>query len=145
MEAKEKTKDIGWILVFVCWLVASVSTLGSLFFSEVMNYPPCVLCWYQRIFMYPLVLIFLTGLLSSDKGVVRYSLPLALFGWIISIYHNLLYYKILPESAAPCLQGISCTTEYIKWLGFVTIPLLSFACFSLLITLLLIIKRNFLR
>ena len=121
--------------IFSAWVVALVSTLGSLFFSEVMKFPPCLLCWYQRICMYPLVLLFLVGMFPVSKAVVKYSLPLILSGWVIAVYHNLLYYKILPESAAPCVQGISCTTAHIEWLGFITIPFLSLSAFTLLIIL----------
>lgn len=125
-------------LIFLCWLIAVFATAGSLFFSEVMKYPPCVLCWYQRICMYPLTLIFLSGLFPADRSILRYATPLVAVGWIISVYHNLLYYKILPESAAPCVQGISCTTTHIEWLGFVTIPLLSLVSFTLIFLLLLL-------
>ncbi|MES2526869.1 MAG: disulfide oxidoreductase [Bdellovibrionota bacterium] len=131
-----------WNLIFGSWLVAAVSTAGSLFFSEVMMYPPCVLCWYQRICMYPLVVILMTGLFPADKNVVRFSLPLAGVGWLIAFYHNLLYYKILPESVAPCRAGISCTTVHIEWLGFITIPFLSLVAFSIIISLLIIVRRK---
>lgn len=131
-----------WNTLFIAWLVSSVSTAGSLFFSEVMQFPPCVLCWYQRICMYPLVLILLTALFPLDKKVIRFSLPLAIAGFVIAVYHNLLYYQILPESAAPCREGISCTTIHIEWLGFITIPLLSLLGFSIIITLLLIVWRK---
>lgn len=129
--------------IFSAWIVATIATLGSLFFSEVMLYPPCVLCWYQRICMYPLVLILLAGLFPVSQSVVRFSLPLALLGWGIAVYHNLLYYNILPESAAPCVQGISCTTKFIEWFGFVTIPFLSLVAFTFILILLLITHRNF--
>lgn len=131
-----------WNLIFGSWIVAGVSTAGSLFFSEVMMYPPCVLCWYQRICMYALVITLLAGLFPADKQVVRFSLPLAFLGWGIAFYHNLLYYKILPESAAPCRAGISCTTVHIEWLGFITIPLLSLTAFSLIIALLIVVWRK---
>jgi disulfide bond formation protein DsbB len=133
--------DKKWSVIFVCWVLATVSTLGSLFFSEVMKFPPCILCWYQRILMYPLVVIFLVGLFPFDQKVVKFSAPLALIGWLISFYHNLLYYNILPESAAPCVQGISCTTVQIQWLGFITIPLLAFTAFTLILILLIITHR----
>ena len=121
--------------------MATVSTLGSLFFSEVMKFPPCVLCWYQRICMYPLVLILLAGLFPLNKNIFRFAFPLAFIGWIIAIYHNLLYYKILPENAAPCVQGISCTTVQIEWYGFITIPFLSLVGFSLVCFFLLSAKK----
>jgi disulfide bond formation protein DsbB len=127
--------DKKWTLLLVCWVLALISTLGSLFFSEVMKFPPCILCWYQRICMYPLVAIFLVGLFPFDRAVIKFSFPLVLIGWIISVYHNLLYYKILPESAAPCVQGISCTTVQIEWFGFITIPFLALASFTLLLIL----------
>ena len=135
--------DKKWFLLFFCWIFSTISTLGSLFFSYVMGLPPCSLCWYQRIFMYPLVLIFLTALISPDKGVIKFSLPLVVSGWVIAFYHNLLYYKILPESASPCMQGISCTTVQLQWLGFVTIPLLSLIGFSLILSTLVLLKREF--
>lgn len=130
-------EEKNWKIIFGCWILATLATLGSLFFSEVMKFPPCVLCWYQRICMYPLVLIFLLGLFPPNKIVIKFSLPLVLIGWGISIYHNLLYYKILPESVAPCVQGISCTTVFINWFGFITIPLLAFIAFTLILTLII--------
>jgi len=117
---------------FILYAVAAVSFFsmaGSLFFSEILKYPPCVLCWYQRILMYPLFFIFSVGLLRRDKNVFFYAAPLVIIGFIISLYHNLLYYGILPESVAPCTLGISCTTKQIEWFGFVTIPFLSMASF----------------
>ena len=120
-------------MIFLAWLTSLVSTLGSLFFSEVMLFPPCLLCWYQRICMYPLVLILFVAFIRDDRRVLPYSLPLSLVGLGIAIYHNLLYYHIIPESLAPCVQGISCTTVQLKWLGFVTIPLLSLTGFILVI------------
>jgi disulfide bond formation protein DsbB len=134
--------DKKWLLIFICWLIATVSTLGSLFFSEVMKFPPCILCWYQRIAMYPLVLVFLMGLFPFDKKVIKFSAPLVLVGLVIAIYHNLLYYNILPESAAPCVSGISCTTVQIQWLGFITIPFLSLMGFTLLTILLTLTYRT---
>lgn len=96
--------------------------------------------------MYPLVIIFLIGLLPFDKSVIKFSFPLALVGWFIAVYHNLLYYKILPESAAPCVMGISCTSVQIEWFGFITIPLMSLTAFSIILILLTlsyrIIKRE---
>jgi disulfide bond formation protein DsbB len=129
-----------WWLVFSCWAIATFATLGSLFFSEVMEFPPCVLCWYQRIAMYPLVLIFLVGSFQPVRSSFAFSLPLVLVGWITAIYHLLLLYGIIPETASPCMQGVSCSTDYINWLGFITIPLLSFTAFSLLLGILSFLK-----
>ncbi len=116
-------------LPLVAWVLALVATVGSLFFSEVMQLPPCVLCWYQRIAMYPLVIIIAAGIVMRDRRVRNYALPLCLGGLAVSVYHNLLYYKVIPENLSPCVRGISCTTRQIEWFGFITIPLLALAAF----------------
>jgi disulfide bond formation protein DsbB len=130
-------------LLYIAWLQATVATMGSLFFSEVMKLPPCTLCWYQRICMYPLMPIILVGMIKNDKYVGNYILPISGIGTAIALYHNLLYYKILPESMQSCSIGVSCTSRYIEWFGFVTIPLLSLAAFIIIdICTLLYINRN---
>ena len=133
----QATQDRGWLLVFIAWLVASVSTLGALFLGEVMGYTPCVLCWYQRIGMFPLVLILAAGLFPFDRGVVRYALPLALAGWLLAVFHWAVASGLVPESATPCSQGVPCSVEQISWFGFLTLPLLSVLAFSAIIALLL--------
>lgn len=125
-----------WPLIFSAWLVASISTLGALFFGEVMQLPPCVLCWYQRIFMFPLVLILPVGLFPFDRKIVRYASPLAVLGWLVAVFHLLLVAGAIPEGMKPCTQGVPCSVKVIEWFGFVTIPLLSFAAFSAIVTLL---------
>ncbi len=117
----------GWL--YAAWTIALAATVGSLFFSEVMELPPCVLCWYQRIAMYPLVAIIAVGILTNDRRVRAYALPICLAGLAVAVYHNLLYYGIIPESITPCQQGVSCTSRQIEWLGFITIPLLSLVAF----------------
>ncbi len=109
-----------------------IATLGSLYFSEILKLPPCLLCWYQRIFMYPLVIISAVCIWKKDKILPFLVLPLSLIGTIIAIYHNLLYYKLIPESTAPCTLGISCTTVQMQLFGFITIPLMSLAAFLLI-------------
>lgn len=138
MNSPERAQDADWILVFACWLLASVAALGSLFFSEVMGHPPCVLCWYQRICMYPLVLILPAGLFPFDRNIVRYALPLALVGSLIALFHLLLAAGYIPENITPCTQGIPCTEVQIVWFGFVTIPLLSVLSFLLIAALLIL-------
>lgn len=129
------------IILYVAFAQVFLATLGSLIFSEMLKFPPCVLCWYQRICMYPLVIIFGVAILKKDKNFTYYAWPLIIIGWLISVYHNLLYYNILPEAAAPCIQGVSCTTKFIQWFGFVTIPFLSFSAFTILGVLMLIYRR----
>ena len=142
MPRSDQKSNSNWNIVFLCWLIASISTLGSLFFSEIMKFPPCVLCWYQRICLFPLVLMLSMGLFSFDKSVVKFALPLALAGWFIAFYHNLLYSGIIPENIQPCSQGVSCTEDYINLFGIFTIPMLSIMAFSIIGVLLFILKRR---
>ncbi len=129
-------------ILYLTFIQALVATLGSLFFSEIMHWTPCVLCWYQRICMYPLIAIFAVGILKKDRNVNLYAWPLIAVGWVIAFYHNLLYYNILPEAAAPCAAGVSCTTKFFAWFGFITIPFLSLAAFTILGVLMLIYQKG---
>jgi len=138
MTSRTQTPDAAWMLVFASWVIATASTLGALFFSEVMKLPPCVLCWYQRIFMFPLVLLLPIGLFPFDPKVVRYVLPLSLIGTGIAVFQMLLVAGVIPESVTPCSRGVPCSETQIEWFGFVSIPLLSALAFTL-ITLLLIL------
>ncbi|MBP9716432.1 MAG: disulfide bond formation protein B [Candidatus Levybacteria bacterium] len=122
-------------------IISLTSTLGSLYFSEILKLPPCLLCWYQRIFMYPLVVIFAVGIIKKDKNIPYFALPLSIIGLVIAAYHNLLYYKIIPESLEPCTIGISCTTKQIEWLGFITIPFLSLVSFIAITVIMLLFKK----
>lgn len=147
MENSEPVKKIperklSGALPYAAWIIALIATVGSLFFSEVMQLPPCVLCWYQRIAMYPLVVIIGIGIITRDSRFKYYALPLCLIGLAISVYHNLLYYGILPESITPCAEGVSCTSRQIEWLGFITIPLLALAAFIDLALCLLFYKSK---
>lgn len=142
MPTSNNTLNVTWTLLFLSWLTASIATIGSLFFSEVMLFPPCVMCWYQRILMYPLVIILFVALFPLDTKVTKYALPLTLVGLFFALYHNLLYYKILPESVQPCSQGVSCTSDYINWFGFITIQLLSLVAFTIILILLLLFRKK---
>ena len=132
----------GWGLLFAAWLIAAVATLGSLFLSWVMGFPPCVLCWYQRICLFPLVVVLAVGLFPFDRRAVRYALPLAALGWLIAAYHNLVYAGIVPEDLLPCAQGVSCTEEYLELFGFLSIPLMSLLAFTALVAVLVVLQRR---
>jgi disulfide bond formation protein DsbB len=120
------------LLLYFAWVVSIFAFLGSLFFSDVMKLVPCKLCWLQRICMYPLVFILGVGLIIKDRKVPYYVLPLSTIGWVISFYHVLLYNKILPEAQGFCEAGVSCTTKYVSYFGFLSIPMMSFIAFSLI-------------
>ena len=134
---KQQVSNNDWLLIFSAWLIAAVSTLGSLFFSEVMELIPCVLCWYQRIFLFPLAIILLIGLFPLDKKVVNYALPLAIIGLLFTVYHSLLFFGVIPENLQPCSQGVSCTDDNMELFGFLPIPLLALIAFLMIIILLL--------
>ena len=142
MSQTDKTANQNWALLFLCWLLVSVSTTGSLFFSFILEFEPCVLCWYQRICLFPLVLILGAGLFPFDKGVIKYALPLSIAGGLTALYHTLLYGGIIPENIQPCSKGVSCTEKYIELFSFVSIPMLSFFAFATIIALLLVLKRR---
>ncbi len=135
---QDHSLESAWTLVFLAWLIASASTLGALFLSQVMGVVPCVLCWYQRIFMFPLVLILAAGLFPFDARIVRYALPLTVVGWMITFFHVLVAAGVVPEAVTPCAQGIPCKEQAIEWFGFLTIPWLSLIAFSLIGLLLIL-------
>ncbi len=143
----EKTDDpqgieTGWALLFTAWVLVTGATLGSLFFSEIVGVPVCVLCWYQRIAMYPLVLVLGISLFPYDPAVVRYAGALTGVGWLIALFHVLVVAGIIPESAQPCVQGIPCAETYISLFGFLSIPVLSFLTFTLIGVLLFFVQRK---
>ncbi|HZJ09321.1 MAG TPA: disulfide oxidoreductase [Trueperaceae bacterium] len=129
-------------LLYPAWLLAILATLGSLYFSEVRMFVPCVLCWYQRILMYPLVLILGVTTYRQDERAFAYSLPLSLLGMFVALYH-LLEQKIEGFGAAAlCQSGVPCSTQYINWLGFISIPVLSLTAFTGISVLLLLSRRQ---
>ena len=127
-------------LPYLAWFIALAAMVGSLFFSEVMDLPPCVLCWYQRIALYPLVLIIGVGIILRDARMKIYALPFCAIALVISVYHNLLYYGFIPESITPCTEGVPCNAVQINWLGFITIPLMGLGA-ALALTLCLLIYK----
>ncbi|OZI11416.1 disulfide bond formation protein B [Bacillaceae bacterium SAS-127] len=112
------------------WGVALVSTLGSLYFSEIKNFSPCVLCWYQRVLMYPLVIIIGISLIAKESLAEKYVLSLSILGLLVSLYHYIVQNFLLPVE--PCGIDSNCTAIYINWFGFVTIPFLSFIAFFMI-------------
>lgn len=119
--------------LYFAWLVSIIATIGSLYFSEIRGFVPCELCWYQRILMYPLILILGIGAFQNDISVKKFVLPMAILGSFISFMHYL--EQKVPGFAGikPCVKGIPCSAEYINWFGFVTIPFLALIAFLLII------------
>ncbi|CAN5474866.1 hypothetical protein BH10PSE16_BH10PSE16_05160 [soil metagenome] len=128
--------------LFLAWLIALLGTAGALFLGEVMGMTPCVLCWYQRTAMFPLVLILGLGLLEHDGRSIRYALPLVWAGWGIALYHCLIFWGLVSEGMTPCGKGGSCADADVQVAGFVPIPLLALVAFTAILALLLFSKRK---
>lgn len=128
-------------IAYLAWFQALAAVVASLYFSEVLKYPPCILCWYQRILMYPLVLILAVGIIKRDKDMPFYVLPLSILGMIVAFYHNLLQMDILAQELAPCALGVSCTEKYINWFNIISIPLLSLAAFAVITTCMIVLLK----
>lgn len=110
--------------------VALMATLSSIFISEVLHQPPCVLCWYQRILMYPLVIIIGVGIIRRDSNWPIMALISAGIGWLVALYHSLLMWGVISETLAPCTGGVSCVEGTTNWIGPMPIPFLSFLAFT---------------
>jgi disulfide bond formation protein DsbB len=115
---------------YFAWLVSLAAVGGSLYFSEIAGFVPCTLCWVQRIFMYPLVVILGIACFREDRIISIYVLPLSMIGGMVSIYHYI--EQKAGGLPSPCLQGVPCSVEYINWFEFVTIPFLALIGFLLI-------------
>lgn len=113
-------------------VVAVLATAGSLWFSEGAHFPPCELCWYQRIAMYPLALILVMAAVRRDAGIRPYGLALAGTGLAVSLWHN--YIETFPErDPGGCDPNNPCTIRWVEGLGFWTIPRMAALCFVLIL------------
>ncbi|WP_085520502.1 disulfide oxidoreductase [Tuberibacillus sp. Marseille-P3662] len=115
--------------LYGAWLVAIIATVGSLYFSEIAGFLPCKLCWFQRICMYPMVILLGIACFKNDRGMSVYLLPLTVIGGLISILH--LAEQHLGLFQTICTGTVPCSGKYIQWLGFMTIPLLALMAFIL--------------
>lgn len=115
---------------YAAWTIVVFSLAISLYFSDVLGYIPCNLCWYARILMYPLAIIIGIGILRRERQWLWYAAPLVVAGWFLELYHSLLQWGIVAEPVFKCVSGVPCTTKYINYLGFVTIPFLGLLAFT---------------
>ena len=120
--------DIGDVALWLALLVATTATAGSLYYSEVANFTPCKLCWFQRICMYPLVSMLAVAARRGDRQVWRYGLPLCVAGAAISIYHYQLQ-RFPDQQSGVCTLEAPCTAKEVEQFGFITIPLMALAGF----------------
>lgn len=122
---------LGTKATWLAWAVAAVATVGSLVYSEVIHFVPCRLCWFQRIFMYPLSIVLLVGAIRRELTVRYYALPLSLIGLAISVYHYLV--QLYPGlEGGSCDPLNPCSARYADVFGFISIPFMAGAGFTLI-------------
>ncbi|MGG1632283.1 disulfide oxidoreductase [Rossellomorea sp. NRS-1567] len=119
-------------LLFLAWASSLVASLGSLYFSEIMKYEPCELCWYQRILMYPMVILLGVAYVRKDFQAALYSTILSGIGILVSLYHYSLQKVSFLSESAPACGRVPCTGEYINMFGFITIPFLALTGFIII-------------
>lgn len=124
------------------WGISVIATLGSLFFSEILGYEPCKLCWYQRILMYPLVIIYGTALFKKNLSIALPGLILSGIGICVSTYHYVIQKLPTLEAGGAC-GLVPCNFEYVNYLGFITIPFMAGTAFILIfVTHLSLLKQS---
>ena len=131
-----------WALLVMAWLIALAATAAALFLGEVMGMAPCVLCWYQRIAMFPLAVVLGLACYSADRRGAVYALPLALAGTGLSAYHTLLVAGYIPRAWIPCGPGASCADQNLEILNGIQIPWLSLAAFVAISSLLIVYLKK---
>ncbi len=122
------------LALWAAWAVGLAATLGSLYFSEVANYLPCTLCWYQRIAMYPMAVILLVAAVGRDWRVRRYVLPVVAIGASVSVYHWLVE-RFPSLDSGVCSATLPCTLIWFEKLGFMTLAYMALSGFALIATL----------
>jgi disulfide bond formation protein DsbB len=131
-----------WLEGYELWLafvVASIATGGSLFFSEIAHFVPCELCWYQRICMYPLSITTLLAALGADRRAARYLFPLPIVGASVSVYHLLVENQVVSEAQTCKISAPGgCALKWINEFGYMTIPTLALTGFALITAFLLL-------
>jgi len=134
--------DLGRVAVPVAWIVATVATLGSLYYSEIADFVPCRLCWYQRICMYPLALVLGVATLRRDRGVRWYVGPLAAIGAVIAAYHS--WIQAYPPSGGSsfCTLDAPCTERFVWEFGFVSLPFMAFIGFTFILAMMVLARRS---
>ncbi len=111
--------------LFLAWIIALVSMLSTLFASEILYWPVCILCWYQRIAIYPLVILLGIAAYRDEKIIISYTLPFPVIGFLFAVYQYC--EQMIPnfEPIRLCTQTLPCNTIHLKLLGFITLPFLS--------------------
>jgi disulfide bond formation protein DsbB len=121
---RETVNFLGRHAVLLSLLVVLAALVGSLFYSNVIGFAPCELCWWQRIFLYPQVILFLTALKYKDSGVFKYAWRLSVLALVVSLYQ--VYIQLGGSSSLPCAAaGSACAKIFVIAFGYITIPVMS--------------------
>ena len=131
-----------WLPLLCAWLVSMVATGSAVFIGEIMGMTPCVLCWYQRIAMFPIALVLGMSLYSEDRRGAVYALPMALTGLVIAGYHSLLVAGLVPQTWIPCSAGVSCANQKLSIFLGLELPWLSFSSFAAIAAFLFVYLRG---
>lgn len=123
-------------------VVAAVTTLGSLYYSEIVGYIPCDLCWYQRVLMYPLAVILAVGVIRRDRSVLWYAAPFVVLGAPLALYHWLVERVPSLAEGSSCAVFVPCSVPYFEELGYVTLAFMDLSAFLLIGALLLLGRAN---
>jgi disulfide bond formation protein DsbB len=141
LKKREILNFIGRRAILFAFIIALIATLGSLFYSEVAGFEPCKLCWFQRILMYPQVILLGMALLKKDENIAGYILGLSVPGAIIAGYHYLLQLGVAPAFSCSAVgYSLHCSQRFVMNFGYITIPLMAFSAFALIILLQLVKK-----
>lgn len=136
LEALEPVEEVlNRYSIEIAFALALIATAGSLYFSNILGYEPCRFCWFQRIFMYPLVLLLGTGIVLEDRNVRDYVVPLTVIGIPLAFYHALMQRFEQFHSAGCSITAVSCATEYTFHFGYITIPVMSLTAFVAILVL----------
>jgi disulfide bond formation protein DsbB len=118
--------------MYTSFMIALVATTGSLYLSEVLGFIPCEFCWFQRIFMYPLVILLGIASVRKDLNQTIYIIPLTVIGMGLSAYHYMLQKVPALSEVGKACGLIPCNVDYLNWFGVITIPMMAFVAFSLI-------------
>ncbi len=132
--------DVRVLSLWAAWVVATVTTLGSLYYSQVAHFLPCELCWFQRICVYPFTIVLLVAAITRDRHIWRYVLGPAAVGLVIAAYHTQL--QAFPEQKSFCSTAVPCNTRFVWEFGFVSLPFMALAAFSFILVMVLVARSG---
>ncbi len=134
--------DVGRMALPLAWIVATVTTLGSLYYSKVQHFVPCELCWYQRICVYPFAVILGIAAWRRDAAIRVYAVPVFAVGMVVSTYHSWIQAYPPANGTSFCTVDAPCTARYVWEFGFVSLPLMALSAFVVMTVLLLVARPS---